>query len=115
MIVRRVLTVQPAVVEIVVTGPPGYIGALIPDLVAEGLIACGQVSDIRSSYRWEGVVEHAEEGRAALHTTSAMAEKVTTRIKRDHPYDVPCILVLPISSAEPAYVRWIFESVGPAR
>ena len=36
-----------------------------------------------------------------------------TRLTLDsHPYDVPCVLVLPIEDGNPEYLRWISDSVA---
>lgn len=81
-------------------------------LVEERLAACAQVSGpISSSYRWKGQVETAEEWYCHLKTTSERLPALRTRILALHPYEVPEVVALPIVDGDPAYLRWIQESV----
>lgn len=101
------------VVEVVVTGPPEWLEASIAKLVEARLIACGQRVAIDSIYRWEGKIEREPELRAQLHTTSGRAREVVERIRQEHPYDVPCILVVPTTFALPSYAQWVHEQTAP--
>ena len=102
------------VVEVIVTGPPEFMPGLVETLVRERLIACGQVTSIDSTYRWQGKVEHATEMRAIMHTTAARAEAVNQHVRRAHPYEVPCILVIPVLSGDKDYLAWIDQETRPA-
>ena len=103
------------IVEIVITGPADFVDRHVGDLVGERLIACAQCADVRSMYRWQGAVEQEGEVRAHLHTTVSRAREVSRRIAAEHPYDVPCILVVPVVDALPEYARWVAQEVGGAR
>lgn len=103
------------IVEIVITGPADFVERHVAELVADRLIACAQCADVRSVYRWEGAVEQDGEVRAQLHTTASRAREVTRRITAEHPYDVPCILVVPVVDALPEYARWVAQEAGAAR
>ncbi len=35
------------------------------------------------------------------------------RARADHPYEVPCVLALPIEQANPDYLAWVLESTDP--
>ena len=102
-------------VEIVTTWPAGSVERHVAGLVADRLIACAQCADVRSMYRWQGAVEQEGEVRAHLHTTVSRAREVTRRIAAEHPYDVPCILVVPVVDALPEYARWVAQEAGAAR
>lgn len=81
-------------------------------LVEERLVACAQVvGPVSSIYRWEGAIERAEEWYCHLKTTQERVPALRTRILALHPYEVPEIVVLPIVGGEPAYLRWVQESV----
>lgn len=103
--------VQPECVEIVVTGPVGeQLIGVVRTLVAERLIACGQiVPQVRSVYRWQGQVEDEPESRAHLHTTAALAPRVAARVRELHPYDVPCVIAMPLVDGDREYLNWITE------
>jgi len=80
-------------------------------LVADRLVACGQnIASIRSVYRWEGAVQDEPEARVALHTRTSLVPAILERTKTEHPYDVPCVIALPIIEGNPAYLEWIKES-----
>ena len=70
---------------------------------------------IHSIYRWGGRVEEATEARVALHTRADLLPRLIERIRRDHPYDIPCVLALPVTAANPDYAAWVFaETVPPS-
>jgi periplasmic divalent cation tolerance protein len=81
-------------------------------LVEERLAACAQVvGPVASTYRWKGAIETAQEWYCHLKTTLQRVPALRSRILALHPYEVPEIVVLPIVDGEPAYLRWIQESV----
>jgi periplasmic divalent cation tolerance protein len=85
--------------------------------VTAGLAACANIlAPMLSVYRWQGVVERADEVPMLLKTTRAAAGSLRDLVSARHPYDVPCILALP---AEPAlssapYLAWISAEAKPA-
>ncbi len=98
-------------VEIVLTGPAGFIQAHCRHLVENRLVACAQIVLVESTYRWQGEVEKDSEARAALHTLRSNVTVVSRHTRETHPYDTPCIIVLPILDADRDYLEWITESV----
>lgn len=87
--------------------------ALARRLVEERLAACGNVlPGMRSVYRWQGAVHEAGEAVLILKTRAALAEPLTARVVALHPYECPCILVLPIAGGHAAYLAWVMESAG---
>ena len=77
-------------------------------LVEERLAACGQaVRELRSIYRWEGAVHDEPEARVALHTRRSLVPAIVARAAELHPYDVPCVLALPVLAGNPAYLEWL--------
>ncbi|HET7599859.1 MAG TPA: divalent-cation tolerance protein CutA [Gemmatimonadales bacterium] len=80
--------------------------------VAERLAACVQVvGPIRSTYRWRGQVEEADEWYCHCKTTRARYPELESRLRALHPYDVPEIVAVPIVAGSPAYLAWIEDSV----
>ena len=77
-------------------------------LVRDRLVACGQhLTPVRSIYSWQGRIEESVETRVALHTRADLVPAVIERTRTEHPYDVPCVLALPVQQANPDYVAWI--------
>ena len=106
----------PALCEVVVTADdPEWLADFTRALVDDRLVACGQVvTSVRSMYRWDGAVEEATEARVTLHTRVELVAAIVERAARSHPYDVPCVLALPILGGNPDYLAWVEqETQGP--
>ena len=84
-------------------------------LVDARLAACGHHSAIRSIYTWSGAIEDQPETRVALHTRASCVPGIITRTNQQHPYDVPCVIALPITEASPTYRDWILAATDPVR
>jgi periplasmic divalent cation tolerance protein len=83
-------------------------------VVEERLAACAQVvGPVSSTYRWKGEVERTEEWYCHLKTTRNRLPTLEARILELHPNEVPEIIAVPILTGNPAYLRWIEESVTP--
>lgn len=81
-------------------------------LVEERLAACANVlGAIDSVYRWKGKVESAREALLILKTTTRLLKRVTKRVRELHSYDCSCIVSLPITGGDQAYLDWLAESV----
>ena len=77
-------------------------------LVAERLAACVTVlGPARSTYRWQGTVESADELPLLLKTTAARWPALRDRLRALHPYDVPEMLAWRAADGWPAYLDWV--------
>ena len=82
-------------------------------LVEERLAACVNIlAPCRSIYRWQGVLEEADEVPAILKTSAARADALVARIAELHSYDLPCIAVWPVERALAAYAEWVEDSTS---
>jgi len=61
------------------------------------------------SNRWQDAVADETEARVALHTRRSLVSAIVDRAHRDHPYDVPCVIAMPIVDGNPAYVDWVLR------
>jgi periplasmic divalent cation tolerance protein len=104
------------VCEVVITAPdPDWLAEFTHKLVTEGLCASGHnFAPIRSMYRWQGRIYDRTEGRVALRTRRSLLPQIIERTKRDHPYEVPSVVALPIVDGGPDYIRWILEETEAA-
>jgi periplasmic divalent cation tolerance protein len=95
--------------EVVITAADAdWLAAFTRRLVEDRLAACGHLTTpIRSVYRWQGAVHDDPEARVALHTRRALLPAVLARVDGEHPYDVPCVLALPVVDGNPEYLRWV--------
>jgi periplasmic divalent cation tolerance protein len=44
----------------------------------------------------------------------SLVPRIVQRADRDHPYDVPCVIALPVAGGNPAYVQWVLAETDPA-
>lgn len=95
--------------EVVVTAAdPDWLAGFTRRLVEDRLAACGhQIAAIRSIYRWDGAVQDDPEARVALHTRLSLVPSIVARADAEHPYDLPCVIALPIAAGNPAYLDWV--------
>jgi periplasmic divalent cation tolerance protein len=102
--------------EVVVTAPDAdWLTGFTRTLVEERLAACGHTATaVRSIYRWQGEVHDDREARVALHTRRSLVPAIVARAEQVHPYDVPCVIAVPLVGGNPAYLRWIAEETTAA-
>jgi periplasmic divalent cation tolerance protein len=82
-------------------------------LVTEHLAACvTRLPGAVSVYRWEGKVEEAEEVLLLVKTSAGRVGALAERILTLHPYKIPEILSLPVSSGHSPYLGWLFAEVA---
>jgi len=74
--------------------------------------ACAQVlGPMTSIFQWEGSVEEAEEHLCVMKTRADAFEALERTIRAVHPYAVPEILALPISTGGADYLAWMRDEV----
>jgi periplasmic divalent cation tolerance protein len=83
---------------------------IVRDLVAKGLVVCGQVgADLSSFYRWQGDLAHDHEVAVALKVRDERLQECLRILRRDHPYETPQLLAWPVAYVDDAYGRWAWE------
>ena len=84
-------------------------------LVSQRLAACVQIGGpVTSLFRWEGKLDMAREWQLTIKTHASRYAEVEAAIRRNHTYDEPEILALPIVAGSEGYLRWLAESVDAA-
>jgi periplasmic divalent cation tolerance protein len=101
--------------QVVITAPdPDWLATFVRGLVKDRLCAGSHnVAEIRSIYRWRGSIEDHNEAHVALHTRVALVPAIVERTNNLHPYEVPCVVALPIVATNPAYHQWIIDETRP--
>ena len=85
-------------------------------LVEERLAACVNIlPPMTSVYRWTDAIEEDTEHQMVIKTARVQLPALWDRIRDLHPYDMPEFIVLPIIDGNDAYLKWIGDSVGPAK
>ena len=80
-------------------------------LVEEQLVACINVGDVNSFFKWEGTLEEEKEALLIMKTTTNKIDAVVRRVKELHSYEVPEVIALPIIGGFEGYLEWVKESV----
>lgn len=76
-------------------------------LVERRLAACVQQLAIRSTYRWDGAVQHDDELLLLVKTRADRFDEVAATVRELHSYDVPAITAVPIVHGSDDYLTWI--------
>ena len=87
--------------------------AIAKALVTDQLAACVNVYPITSVYRWQGEVNQDAEWQLTIKTEAALFEAVAARVRSLHSYDLPELIAVPITAAEPQYAEWLRQQVRP--
>ncbi|MGD2165653.1 MAG: divalent-cation tolerance protein CutA [Anaerolineae bacterium] len=100
-------------VVILVTAPSEEVGTDIAQaLLQRKLCACvNVVSSVASMYHWDDRLCHDEEVLLLIKTTRAAFDRLAAAVRAVHPYDVPEIVALPISTGAQDYLAWVDDSV----
>jgi periplasmic divalent cation tolerance protein len=81
---------------------------IIESLLQDHLVACGQrTGRVTSRYWWRDSLEQAEEWLVLLKTRVDLAPQVVDAVARQHPYETPEVIVLPIAGGLSGYLEWI--------
>lgn len=65
-----------------------------------------------SLYDWKGAREQANEAVLIAKTALSRTSRVKEFLEKEHPYEVPAILTLPLSDINSAYRGWLLEGIG---
>lgn len=85
-------------------------------LLEERLIACATITEQAASlYWWRGEIEQTTEAVIIAKTLESLVAQTMERIRTLHSYACPCILALPVTSVNPAYLEWIQEETMAKR
>jgi periplasmic divalent cation tolerance protein len=77
--------------------------------VERKLAACANVlAPMRAIYAWEGALQDETETPMLLKTTLAAAARLRDLVVELHPYDMPCVVAVPVHAAlcNPEYIQW---------
>ena len=82
------------------------------ELVKTKIIACVNISKIDSVYSWNGKIQNSSEYIAIFKTVTKNKTKLKKKIIETHPYDVPEIIEIDVTSINKSYLDWLIESTN---
>jgi len=98
------------VLLVFVSAPAAAAAALAQSLVEARLAACVQLGPaLRSTYRWQGKIECAEEVQLQIKTSRKAYAALQTHIRERHPYELPEIVAVDVTAGLPTYLQWIVD------
>lgn len=99
------------IIEIVITAPDEeWLVAFTRRLIEQHLAAAGHHTTIRSLYTWNGETHDRGETRVALHTRALLFDTIASITADQHPYEVPCVIAVPVIDASDSYRSWVLDS-----
>ncbi len=79
-------------------------------VIESGLAACVQVSGpMISIYKWKGKTEQDEEWQLKCKTIASTTHQLMEFIEKNHPYELPQIVAVPVTDVSAAYLHWAKE------
>jgi periplasmic divalent cation tolerance protein len=82
------------------------------ELINSRLAACVNIlSDMNSFYLWEGKVQDDSEVVMIAKTTEERVPQLVEKVKSLHSYECPCIISIPVSGGNQAFLDWIAKEV----
>ena len=81
------------------------------ELVTKNLAACANIlPGVESIYRWKDNIESGNETLVLFKLREDRQSDFQEQLRSLHPYEVPEIIFVPISSGLPEYLRWVTEN-----
>ena len=66
-----------------------------------------QLPGLRSTYRWKGRIEHADEVLLLIKTADDRLDEVIETVRSLHPYELPELLAVEARGGLAAYLDWV--------
>ena len=86
--------------------------SLAKGVIEARLGACVQIVPIRSVYRWDGEVRVDAEWQCVVKTSNIRVDDLVAHIKAHHTYDVPEVVVTPVTGGNDDYLAWVSEETS---
>tara|TARA_B100001167_G_scaffold3373_1_gene1935 strand:- start:274 stop:594 length:321 start_codon:yes stop_codon:yes gene_type:complete len=95
------------------TAPDKVVAVRLASVLVEGkLAACVNIVEgVRSLYCWEGSLQDDKEVLLVCKTDEAHLKELTTTLEKQHPYDCPEVVALPIVGGSVAYLDWLIKQL----
>ena len=86
---------------------------LAHQIVSEHLAACCNiVPGITSIYRWKGELSEDQECLLIMKTGHSKYQQLEEFIQNHHPYEVPELIALPVTTGLDEYLSWVIKETS---
>ena len=109
------ITAAPEICVILSTVPKAQSKEIARTLIDRHLVACVNMTPVRSWYSWKGEFCDDEEHLLIIKTQKVLAGEVIRAIRELHPYEVPEIIELPVTSGHLPYLAWVHQETREIR
>ncbi len=104
------------VIVITTTGDRGLAERIATELVDLCFAACVQIEGpLTSVFRWEARIQTDDEYRLVIKTVADRIAEVKQLVVKRHNYDVPELIVLPITGGSDEYLDWLRRETNRQR
>lgn len=94
----------------IITVPRDEARSLAKGIIEERLGACVNiVPKVESVYWWDNKVQTEEESILIVKSIEAKVGQLVDFVKENHPYEIPEIIVLPLTEGLPDYINWVMD------
>jgi periplasmic divalent cation tolerance protein len=107
---KRKLEMDEIVVVETTVGNKESAKQIAEEAVKRCLVACCQSVNLVSNYIWNGNFEESDEVLLRMKTVRKNIPHLLSYIQKNHPYEVPEILVFSAESLSPIYTEWVITS-----
>ena len=104
-------------VAVLVTAPDAEVARrLAQSALQDRLCACAQiVTGLESHYWWTGKLGRSSEVLVIFKTLRKQVADLEAVIRREHPYETPQFVVMPIAAGSAAYLDWVVAETRVTR
>ncbi|MDR0631784.1 MAG: divalent-cation tolerance protein CutA [Holosporaceae bacterium] len=95
------------VIILTTTDSEGESEKLAQVLLKEKLAACVRIQRIKSHYWWNKKIECANEYLLMIKTRASLFAEISELIRKNHSYETPEIVQIPITDGSQKYLEWI--------
>lgn len=81
-------------------------------LVSERLATCvNRLAGVTSTYFWDGRLQDDAEILLIIKSTAARQAELVARLQALHPYELPELVILPVTGGNEPYLQWVRSGV----
>jgi len=80
-------------------------------IINSRLGGCVNISQINSFYLWEDSIKKVTEYQLMIKTKLILSDKIKLFINKNHKYDVPEIIFIPLIDGNTEYFNWLDKNI----